>query len=126
MIPIFIYIIKYDENNLGYCHRVIFQECEQHWAEIKTGMYWFGRKPALAAVLRSGAVTAHSLLQFFDAFVSTTSAKRCKFSSQFYGKGQRYVKSVVESGQPVVEIIADPSLFRRAHSLLPVPDFSPV
>ena len=89
-------------------------------------MYWFGRRQALAAVLRSGVVTAQTLLLFFETYIARESTKRCKFSSQFYGKGQRYLKAAVEDGLPIVEVIADPSLFRRTHALLPVPDFSPV
>ena len=105
--------------------KLFSQESDQHWAEIKNGMYWFGRKPALAAALRApGAVTAATLLQFFDTFVAASSATRCKFSSQFYGADKRFVKS--SAGAAAVELVRDPALFRRSKALLPVPDFAPL
>jgi hypothetical protein len=85
-------------------------------------MYWFDRKPTLASVLRSGAVTRVSLLLFFDAYVSASSDQRRKFSSQFYGQGKRYIKPTAEN----VEVVENPADFRRSHALMPVPKFVPV
>lgn len=99
------------------------KECDQLWTEVSNGMYWFGRKPTLAKALRSGAVTQSSLLLFFDEFVGACSPLRRKFSSQFYGKGKRYVNPV---GSGAVEVVEEPVEFRRAHSLMPVPKFTPV
>lgn len=97
------------------------QECDQYWGEITNGMYWFDRRATLAAVLRSGSVTVDSLVQFFDAFVAQTSTRRCKFSSQFYGAGKRYIKAAAG-----MQTIQEPCVFRRSQVLLPVPDFAPL
>ncbi|KAJ1414617.1 Metalloenzyme, LuxS/M16 peptidase-like protein, partial [Ochromonadaceae sp. CCMP2298] len=99
------------------------QEGEQLWAEVKSGTYWFARKTVLAGVLRGeggvGGATLPALLSFFDRFVQA-SPLRSKFSSQFYGKGTRYVRA--EEG---VELVGEPSAFRRSHSLMKVPAFAP-
>lgn len=84
-------------------------------------MYWFNRKATLASVLRAGAVTRESLLQFFDAFLGASSPQRRKFSAQFYGKGKRYVKPADTSAV----VVEEPVQFRRSLPLYPVPKFSP-
>ena len=85
-------------------------------------MYWFQRRTTLAALLRSGAVTVDSLLQFFDTYVSAASAQRTKFSSQFYGQGKRYVKSA----DAAVQKVSDPNDFKRAHAFRALPKFAPL
>jgi len=106
----------------------IDQESNQHWAEIKNGMYWFSRKATLADVLRSGAVTLSSMQMFFDKYMHPTSSQRCKLSSQFYGKGKCYVTPAASGPNTTntrVHIIEDPSTFRRSMGLFAVPPFAP-
>jgi hypothetical protein len=103
------------------------QECDHYWAEVTNGMYWFGRKHTLADVLRSGTVTRESLLQFFDAYLTAAGPQRRKFSSQFYGKGRRYVKATAAGGSGAAPVVVgEPVEFRRSLPLYPVPQFAPV
>jgi len=85
-------------------------------------MYWFQRRTTLAALLRSGAVTVDTLLQFFDTYVSADSAQRIKFSSQFYGQGKHYVKPA----DAAVQKVHDPNDFKRAHAFRALPKFAPL
>jgi hypothetical protein len=128
------------DNNHVFFHVVTFrilQEANNHWNEIKNGMYWFDRKPTLASWLRTGEATQAALVQFFDRFLLASSPTRTKFSSQFFGKDKAFVKlstavhadndDAAAAAKPVVVVVVqDPCLFRRTQSLLPVPAFAPL
>lgn len=102
------------------------EETEHYWAEIKNAMFWFPRKHVLANVLRSEVFSATGcLLEFFDRFISASARTIIKYTSQFYGKSAKYVKSQCSSAAVAV-VITDPVLFKRSMPLDPVPIYTPL
>jgi insulysin len=94
------------------------QESSQYWEEIKNATYLFDRKERLALFLCT--VTLEDCVVFFDRHISKGSSERKKCSSQFFGKGTRYPKTVAEN----VVLIKDPTEFKRGMSLQPIKIFN--
>eukprot|EP00898_Chlorokybus_atmophyticus_P006740 jgi/Chlat1/7067/Chrsp57S06767 len=63
------------------------EEAQRHWGEIETGTYMFDRVNIEVAELRQLALG--DLLQFFQNFLSSSTTKRRRLTSQVFGKNHR-------------------------------------
>ena len=95
------------------------QESTRFWNEITSANYLFDRKERLAKHLKT--VVLSDVLNFFDTYLSASSPRRRKCSSQFFGKGTKYPRALAHKD---VVLIKDPALFRRSMPLASVPTFS--
>lgn len=91
------------------------QESTRFWNEIISANYLFDRKERLAKHLKT--VVLSDVLNFFDSFLSASSPKRRKCSSQFFGKSTKYPRVLAHKN---IVLIKDPASFRRSMPLASV------
>ena len=102
------------------------QESSKYWVEIRNNTYLFNRKELLVEMLKDSSLNVKSLLEFFDRYLNSSSNKRSKLSSQFFGKDYALPEdaaTTTENGNKKVVKISDPSLFKRTFPLLPVESY---
>lgn len=93
------------------------EDAKRYGNEIVQKTYLFDRRSILAKTVLP-SIEKSDILEFYDKFVSASSSDRKKFSTYFYGKGRKFPpkSAPVPAG---VEIIRDPTAFKRKMSLLP-------
>lgn len=111
------------------CDLFLKQEARRLWSEISTGNYCFCKREKYAEYVAT--ISKEDLILFYQTFVSATSQKRRKFSSQYFGAGTKYPSQAstaaqTTSAEPQAKktvLISDPSSFKRSSPLRPVQIF---
>ena len=105
------------------------EESKQYLEELRLNTYLFDRKLRLANYLSSTSSSAEEaspkdwraiVKEFFQHYVLNEASRR-KFSSYFYGSKQKF--SPLTSYSSNVELIKNPSVFKREHAMLPSVSF---
>ena len=115
---------------ISHWHLFFAQERRRLWREISSGTYFFTRRDKYAEYIAT--ISLDDLILFYRTFVLSSSSKRRKFSSQYFGAGTKYPhdlpgheqggggEGIEHHRNKKVILITDSSAFKRASALRPV------